>query len=93
MDKNLKVEWTTKAYRPGGVNREVFWRVDPSCLKWWQRIFNPWRKMYTFDHRGRSDDIFSPEEFKLTKKECQTVGDIYKTFENARKRREEAWNI
>ena len=93
MDKNLRVEWKTVTFVYGSIYRYVYWRVIPCYLKWWQRLFNPWRKMYHFDYRGKSDDVFSPAEFCATKEECQTVGDIERVFDDARKRRDKIWDV
>ena len=76
MDKNLKIEFRTFRIIGEEDMRHVAWRVVPSQLNWWQRLFNPWRLLSYVMSDGDYFNWFSLERYKSTKETYHTVGDI-----------------
>ena len=85
-NKNLKVEYCTRKPMVRSRFRNVYWRIVPSELKWWQRPFNRWHKMFYYEYDGSSSDLFSHDEY-------HQMVDCYKTVEDIEKREEKYRNI
>ena len=76
MKPNLKIEFKTERNTERGLYRLVSWRVVPSELGLFRRLFlNPWHPVYHY-HDGYATDLFDPGEFKNLKESCKTVGDM-----------------
>ena len=55
--------------------REVFWRINPKELSWWERVFkNPWHKLYhsCFYHMS---PFFGTKEYMRVKR-LKTYSDV-----------------
>lgn len=76
MKSNLRIEFKTERNTERGLYRLVYWRIVPSELGLFRRLFlNPWHQAYYY-RDGSSTDLFDPGEFKSLKESCKTVGDI-----------------
>lgn len=77
MDKNYKIELKTKATVYSPISRPVFWRIVPSELSFWHRLFNPWRRLYavnaTFMERK---EFFDSDDYRSLKEKLLSVDDV-----------------
>ena len=98
--KNLKIEFKSERLSTGCPEfRHCFWRIVPSELPWWRRLFNLWKPIQTFNNTFTElSDMCGPWEFSNIKETCKTVEDIEKRnqelqnqFLEALGRKEAAW--
>lgn len=75
--ENLKVEFKTACISFNITNyRYCFWRIAPSELNLFQRLFlNPWRQVWYID-LGTKETWISPGVFTTIKSKYKTVGDM-----------------
>ena len=76
MDKDLKIEFRTFPIIGEEELRYVAWRVEPSQLKWWQKLFNPWRLLNFVMSDGHYFNWFRFERYQELKEKYHTVGEI-----------------
>ena len=76
MDKDLKIEFRTFRIIGEEEFRYVAWRVIPSQLKWWQRLFNLWRPLRFVMSDGDYFNWFRIERYIELKEKYHTVGDM-----------------
>ena len=94
MNKNLKIEYSTRRNTDKSLYRYVFWRVVPSELGIFRRLFcNPWREIYMYDSNGYSNDLFSASEYKALVNSCKTVGDVIERDQKFRRLQDSIWKI
>lgn len=91
MKPELKIEFATQKFSDRGFYRYVYWRVVPSELGFFRRLFNFWKKLYLYKPSGYSSDLFSSEDFKKVKNSCKTVGDIIERDKNFEKLINKIW--
>lgn len=90
--ENLKIEF--KTVRILGIThyRYCFWRIVPSELGLFQRLFsNPWRQLW-FIHYGAKETWFSPYDFSEVKSKYKTVGDMAARKEKLEEGLKTQWN-
>lgn len=74
--ENLKIEFKTERISSSITSRYCYWRIVPSELGLFQRLFsNPWRQLWFID-RGHKETWFSPNDFIALKSKYKTVGDM-----------------
>ena len=70
-----KVEFKTK--KAFSNCREVYYRIAPSELKWWERLFNPWRQMYrALKFVGGICEVFELKNYHDLVFPLKTYGDV-----------------
>lgn len=76
-NNNLKIEIKVEDSFIDSLNfKQCFWRIQPSELPWWRKLFNPWKRVYCLlplSHEKIS--VFNTYEVELVR-QCKTVGDI-----------------
>ena len=82
-DRNLKVEYATRYCYTGSFTayRYIFYRIVPSQLKWWQRVFcNGWKTMYkATDYStilGNTTELFTLAEYTNEIFKLKTYGEV-----------------
>ena len=65
--------------------RHVFWRPKPETK--WQKIFTPWRLLWSVDRFGDWNSIFYPYEFYCIKDRVKTENDMREYYAEERKKR------
>ena len=73
---DMKIQFSTD---DGRVERFVFYRIDPSELNFFNRVFrNPWRQIYRAAYYGLAGTAWSFESvaFKRDIMPCNTLGKI-----------------
>lgn len=75
---NYKVEFKTKKTYYGSSIRNIYYRIVPSELPFWKRIFfNPWTEIYkAYYSIGGFKDGFSCEEYYKEIFPLKTFGDV-----------------
>lgn len=75
-NENLKIEFTTFPIIGELDHRHILWRVEPSQLTFWQRLFNPWHLLRYVTRDGSWMDWYEPYEYKEIKKKYETLHDM-----------------
>lgn len=78
-DVNSKIEFSVRKTWVGSLkNREVYYRIKPSELSFFKRIFgNPWRQLYhAYKVIPGVSSLFTPKEFQTLSERLKTFGDI-----------------
>ena len=72
LSYEIEFDWND----PVGEHRCLYWRIKPSQLNWFERLFkNPWRQLY-HECFGEWNRYFSSTRFYEEIKPCKTAGDI-----------------
>ena len=90
--ENLKIEFKTVPISPNIIHRYCYWRIVPSELNLFQRLFNnPWRKVWFID-RGTKEEWFSPNNFVAVRSKYKTVGDMVAREERLEEALRKPWD-
>ena len=79
---NAKIEYSTRKldsqYNTDRKHREVFYRIVPSELSFFKRIFcNPWRQIYkAFTYFTGATTLYTPKEYSDMVKQVKTFGEM-----------------
>ena len=80
----MKIQYKSKPLEIKSENRYLLYRINPSELSWWKRIFkNPWRYAYTsYNYVSRTDgDVNDCLCFLFSPKEANDFVSKYDTYE------------
>lgn len=84
MKNNKKVQIRLVPYHKFSVYKCVEYRIDKSELNWFQRLFNPWRKIYQYigdttvinPENYYFEMLVKPGSIDEMKKKFKTIEDI-----------------
>lgn len=81
-----KIQYKSKPLDIESEKRYLLYRIDPSELPWWKRVFrNPWRKVFrSYSVVSESDKcvndclcfLFKPNEARDVVDKCGTYGEL-----------------
>ena len=81
LSYEIEFDWSD----PISKYRYLYWRIKPSQLNWFERLFkNSWHQLY-HECFGEWNRCFSSERFFEEVKPCKTVGDILSYIEKQNK--------
>ena len=91
--ENLRVEFKTDRINSSIFrSRFCYWRIVPSELGLFRRLFfNHWQQVWFVDG-GRKETWFTPSDFTTLKSKYKTVGDMVSREKRLKEILEKQWN-
>lgn len=80
----MKIQYESEPLDVKYPNRYLRFRIVPSELSWWKRIFkNPWRYVYSANSAvfGSDDSVHDCLNFLFSLKEANAIASKYDTYE------------
>lgn len=80
----MKIQYESEPLDVKYPNRYLRFRIVPSELSWWKRIFkNPWRYVYSANSAvfGSDDSVHDCLNFLFSLKEANAIASTYDTYE------------
>lgn len=80
----MKIQYKSEPLDVKYPNRYLRFRIVPSELSWWKRIFkNPWRYVYSANSAvfGSDDSVHDCLNFLFSLKEADAIASKYDTYE------------
>ena len=80
----MKIQYKSEPLDVKYPNRYLRFRIVPSELSWWKRIFkNPWRYVYSVNSAvfGSDDSVHDCLNFLFSLKEANAIASTYDTYE------------